>query len=231
MDVMIKIMKKLLNYLVCKRWNISCDCFVHYSAKLKNATLEGKNKISRSVVINNSFLGYGSYLGVDSILPQCVIGRFTSISGHVRLVTGRHPTRTLVSTHPAFYSSVEIYSFKPFTYVQTSKYNEFKLIDDKHSVIIGNDVWIGYSVLLMEGITIGDGAVIGAGAVVTGDVPPYSIAVGIPAKVKRYRFSKEDIDFLLKLKWWDKEESWLRKAAPYFDAIENLKEFCKFNDA
>ncbi len=50
---------------------------------------------------------------------------------------------------------------------------------------IGNDVWIGASVVITKGITIGDGAVIAAGAVVTNDVEPGTIVGGVPAKVIR----------------------------------------------
>jgi len=54
-------------------------------------------------------------------------------------------------------------------------------------VVIGADVWIGAGASVLPGVTIGDGAVIGARAVVTKDIPPNAIAVGIPAKVIRYR--------------------------------------------
>lgn len=59
--------------------------------------------------------------------------------------------------------------------------------EDEKPVHIGNDVWIGDRVTIMPGVHIGDGCVIGAGAVVTGDIPPYSIAAGVPAKVLRSR--------------------------------------------
>ena len=59
--------------------------------------------------------------------------------------------------------------------------------EEERPVHIGNDVWIGDRVMIMPGVHIGDGSVIGAGAVVTGDIPPYSIAVGVPAKVIRSR--------------------------------------------
>ena len=58
---------------------------------------------------------------------------------------------------------------------------------DVKPVTIGNDVWIGRRVIIMPGVTIGDGCVIGAGAVVTKDISPYSVAVGVPAKVIKSR--------------------------------------------
>lgn len=51
------------------------------------------------------------------------------------------------------------------------------------SVTIGNNVWIGVNVTVLKGVTIGDGAVIAAGAVVTRDIPPNTLAGGVPAKV------------------------------------------------
>jgi len=81
-------------------------------------------------------------------------------------------------------------------------------VGEKHNrtrggIIVGNDVWIGAGALVMSGVTIGDGAVIGARSVVTKDVPPYSVVVGNPAKVTRSRFSKNDVEILLRIKWWD----------------------------
>ena len=52
---------------------------------------------------------------------------------------------------------------------------------------IGNDVWLGAHVVVVDGVTIGDGAVIGAGSVVTHDVPPHTVAVGVPARPLRQR--------------------------------------------
>ena len=68
---------------------------------------------------------------------------------------------------------------------------------------IGNDVWIGVEAMILDGVTIGDGAVIGARTVVTKDIPPYAIAVGVPAKIVKYRFEQEVINRLLEIKWWD----------------------------
>ena len=72
----------------------------------------------------------------------------------------------------------------------------------KRQIIIGNDVWIGTRALICAGVRIGNGAVVAAGAVVTKDVPPYAIVGGNPAKVIKYRFEREMIDFLQEIKWW-----------------------------
>lgn len=69
----------------------------------------------------------------------------------------------------------------------------------KGDIIVSDDVWIGYGSTILSGLTIGQGAIIAAGAVVTHDVPPYSIVGGVPAKVIRYRFSSDVIDYLLTL--------------------------------
>lgn len=59
-------------------------------------------------------------------------------------------------------------------------------------IVIEDDVWIGARVNVLAGVTIGRGCVIGAGAVVTKDIPPLSIAVGVPAKVIGRRGGRDD---------------------------------------
>lgn len=62
--------------------------------------------------------------------------------------------------------------------------------EEERPVKICNDVWIGDRVTILPGVHIGNGCVIGAGAVVTKDIPPYAIAVGVPAKVICFRDGK-----------------------------------------
>lgn len=54
-------------------------------------------------------------------------------------------------------------------------------------ITIEDDVWLASNVVVVDGVTIGKGSIVGAGAVVNKDLPPYSVAVGVPAKVVRDR--------------------------------------------
>ena len=69
--------------------------------------------------------------------------------------------------------------------------------------VIGHDVWIGRDARLLPGARLGDGVIVGANAVVAGDVPPYSIIAGNPARLIRPRFAPEIAAELLEIAWWD----------------------------
>ena len=64
--------------------------------------------------------------------------------------------------------------------------------DDRDSIDIGDDVWVGFGAIIMSGLTIGRGAVVGAGAVVSKNVPPYAIVTGNPARQVGERFNSQD---------------------------------------
>lgn len=61
-------------------------------------------------------------------------------------------------------------------------------------VIIEEDVWCGANVTILKGVNIGRGSIIAAGAVVTKDIPPYSVAGGVPARVIKKRLSESEIE-------------------------------------
>ena len=84
-----------------------------------------------------------------------------------------------------------------------SSTRQFMKAPRKGSIVIQNDVWVGYGVTIMAGVTLHNGSVVAAGSVVTKDVPPYAIVGGNPAKVIRYRFDDNIIDGLQKIAWWD----------------------------
>ncbi|EKG17142.1 hypothetical protein MPH_05596 [Macrophomina phaseolina MS6] len=66
---------------------------------------------------------------------------------------------------------------------ETSVLSRIKFVEFGHPVRIEDDCWIGGQVIILPGVTIGKGSTVGAGAVVTKDIPPYSVAIGSPAKV------------------------------------------------
>lgn len=172
----------------------------------------GCNRIGRKSWFSGS-MGFASYMG-ENCKISAKIGKYCSIGSRVTTARGGHPTSDWVSTHPAFFSPNKQCGM---TYSDDEKYTEYK-----RQIEIGNDVWIGDSVLILDGVKIGDGAVLAAGAVVTADVPPYAIVGGVPAKVIRYRFNEDEIEHLIKLKWWDKSEQWIKENAHLFS---NVKKF------
>ncbi len=93
--------------------------------------------------------------------------------------------------------------------------------------LIGSDVWAAYGATLLSGVHVGDGAIVANGAVVTKDVPPYAIVGGCPAKVIRYRFSDEQIEALLAVRWWDWPRDEVRAAVPYL-ASRDVERFLAY---
>ena len=100
------------------------------------------------------------------------IGPFTTVYGHGGVTIGKD---TLISMHCRILSSEHTLP-PPGTIIRSQR-------DVLKPTRIGADVWLGAGVTVLGGVTIGDGCVVGAGAVVTKDLPPYSIAVGVPAAI------------------------------------------------
>lgn len=179
---------------------------------------EGENKIGKGSVFYDSFMGYASYMGNNNRFVNVKIGRYCSIGSNVKVISSTHPVHNMISTHPAFYSTM----YNRLSYVEKSKFQEELKTSDGFSCVIGNDVWIGDYVLIKGGVIIGDGAIIGMGAVVTKDVLPYEIVGGIPAKTIKYRFSDEVVKKLLIIKWWDKPKEWIQKNAEKFSDVDGF---------
>lgn len=165
-----------------------------------------------------------TYVGNNCVLNDCRIGRYCSIGDHCVIISGTHPTKTFVSTHPALYSR----DYR-FSLVKEQKFVEQVYVDETQKVkaAIGNDVWLGYGCKILSGVTIGDGAVVAAGALVTRDVEPYSIVAGIPAKEIRKRFTESERECLLRTQWWLQPEEWVME---HTDLLASISEYTKGND-
>lgn len=102
----------------------------------------------------------------------------------------------------------------------------------KGSIIIQNDVWIGYGVTIMGGVTVHNGAVIAANSTVTKDVPPYAIVAGNPARVIKYRFDPETIERLQRIQWWYWDEKIIKERSEWFKCPpeEFAKQFDMFTE-
>jgi acetyltransferase-like isoleucine patch superfamily enzyme len=157
-----------------------------------------------------------SYISNGSVLNNVELGKFCSIGPRVQIGLGPHPSRVFVSTYPAFYS--ESNTGCPLRLRENKIFN-----DDIPKTIVDNDVWIGANVIIPGGIHIGTGAVVAAGSVVVKDVSPYAIVGGNPAKFIRYRFSDDQIEVLMKSKWWDWPIDIIRKRVDYFSDIEKFE--------
>ena len=184
---------------------------------------EGNNRFYRNSTVASCHIGFATYIGVNNHFQKAKIGRYSSIGPDVKCIFGKHPSNTFVSTHPSFYSLNPPVDLK---LTEEQLFEEFahpKDASGKYSIIIGNDVWIGANVSIMDGVTIGDGAIVAANALVNKDVAPYTIVGGVPAKAIKMRFKEEEIEFLTELKWWDKSEEWIKTHAPLFRDISILK--------
>lgn len=181
----------------------------------------GKNVfIGRNCKISNSEIGGNTYMGNSCHFSNAKIGRFCSISQNVKMAIGKHPSSVFVSTSPLFYSGN---SYLGKGYNIDKSFQEYTKTVNGYSLEVGNDVWIGMNVTILEGVTIGDGAIVAACSCVVKDVPPYAIVGGVPARIIRYRFEEDEIDALLKMKWWNWTDEEIKKRAASFS---DIKSFC-----
>ncbi|MGP5174569.1 CatB-related O-acetyltransferase [Psychrobacter immobilis] len=137
-------------------------------------------------------------MGAGVIRGNVSIGRYCSIGKDVKIGLADHPL-TNFTTHPLYTGKV-IIDNNTSNILSDCKVEQFPEV--QLSLMISDDVWIGDDVLIKKGIKVGQGAVIGANSVVTKDVPPYSIVVGSPAKVLKYRFTDEIIEKLIESEWY-----------------------------
>jgi len=108
---------------------------------------------------NKVSLGDYSGIGVNAkIYGTCIIGHHVMMGEDCTIITRNH------------------------SYERTDVPMMEQGFEEERPVYIGNDVWLGDRVIVLPGVNIGDGCIIGAGSVVTKNVPPYTVAAGVPAR-------------------------------------------------
>jgi virginiamycin A acetyltransferase len=146
---------------------------------------------------------------------RLIIGKFCQIAAGVEFVmNGANHQMNAVSTFP-------FYTLQGWDMAPPAPAD----LPLRGDTVVGNDVWIGQNAVILPGVRIGDGAIIGASSVVGGDVAPYTIVAGNPARAIRKRFGDTLIDLLLEWKWWDKEVDEVNRLIPLLtnsdlDAVE-----------
>lgn len=211
--------KRVIKFILQKiKWHNKLS--FTYNCKISMCSqFEGMNKLYPYTTFDG-YMGIGSYIANNSNISG-KIGKFTSIASNCFVIQGIHPyTYPYVSTSPLFFSLAKQ---NGYTFASKQQMKEFKYAENNYPIVIGNDCWIGHGVSIIGGVTIEDGAVVLAGAVVTKDVPAYAIVGGIPAKILKYRYEEEDINFLLDFQWWNKDVVWIKSNKDLLLNINSLK--------
>ena len=167
--------------------------FVSHKAKLAYGVTVGQG----SVVSSGTSIGRHSFIVKNCQIISADIGAFCSIANNVSIGAFEHD-------YPICANSSHVRKILKLPVVPSPVAK------------IGNDVWIGNNAVIKGGVLIGDGAIVGAGAVVTHNVPPYAIAMGVPAKVIKYRYSEDIIEEMIASKWWDWSDEEIQKNQEFF---------------
>jgi virginiamycin A acetyltransferase len=147
--------------------------------------LEDSENFERNVLYHYPFIG-----------DRLIIGKFCALATGIKFImNGANHKMAGFSTYP----------FQIFGNGWEKVMPRSGELPYKDDTIVGNDVWIGYEATIMPGVQIGDGSIIAAKSVVVGDVSPYTIVGGNPAKLIRQRFDDETISRLLEVAWWNWE--------------------------
>lgn len=174
----------------------------------------GSTKVNSHNRMNaETTFGAHSYIRSGAIESEASIGRFCSFGQNVTIGQSKR-------THPIDWASS----------------SHALCTDHKHlpaRTIIGNDVWVGDSAVIMEGVTIGHGAIIGRNAIVTKSVEPYQIVAGNPAKSIRYRFDEKIRKNLLESRWWELNLDDLKKldykqVALFIEKVDSIKKKAQY---
>jgi acetyltransferase-like isoleucine patch superfamily enzyme len=153
---------------VCLEDQVTLGANVHIKTFGNNSLIYLSKRVILDRGVDLRSLDRG-YIMIDE---STYIGPYTCLAGPGRVKIGKN---CLIGSHSAIYANNHNFAD-----------SQQKIVDQGitcKGITIKDDCWLGTGVKVLDGVTISRGSVIGAGAVVTKDIPPYSVAVGVPAKV------------------------------------------------
>jgi acetyltransferase-like isoleucine patch superfamily enzyme len=133
---------------------------------------EGKVLLQDRVMLERGVEITSCENGQIEIDRETTVGAYTCMAGPGRISIGEY---CMIASHCGIYANNHIFTDLSRPIMLQGVTTE--------GIVIGDDCWLGTGVKVLDGVRIGQGCVVGAGAVVTKNIPPYSIAVGVPAKV------------------------------------------------
>ncbi|PJF28180.1 MAG: acetyltransferase [Phototrophicales bacterium] len=189
--------------------------YFHPSTMIVDSHIGSWTEIGANTMIAESVIGDYTYTAGDNSIIYADIGKFCSIASHVRVNPGNHPMGRVTQHHMTYRRAMYGFGEDDKAFFDWRR---------EHRCIIGHDVWIGHAAIVMPGVQIGTGAVIGSGAVVTKNIAPYEIAVGVPARPIRKRFSDDVIAKLMAIAWWDWDHDTLKARIDEMNDLEHFVE-------
>ncbi|WP_193194667.1 acyltransferase [Nostoc sp. MG11] len=152
----------------------------------KGVRIDGKGHQNNRVILGNG-VAIERNVDIGCLEDTCIhidddtfIGPDVCIEGPGDIKIGR---QCMIAAHSGIYANNHNFAdpIEPIKYQGVTR----------KGIVIEDDCWLGHGVTVLDGVTIGKGSVIGAGAVVNKDIPPFSVAVGLPARVIKSRISRD----------------------------------------
>ena len=173
-------------FLYSRSVQLDAKTVIHSTAAIHNIRrLRTAIRVGTNTHLKGELLTF-AHGGEISIGEYCYIGEQSKIWSALKISIG---DRVLISHNVNIFDSLThpISAAKRHEqYVNIITEGHPRRIDlDEAPVLIGDDAWIGCQSIILRGVTIGEGAIVGAGSVVSGDVPPYTIVAGNPARIVR----------------------------------------------
>ncbi|WP_170327030.1 chloramphenicol acetyltransferase [Ruegeria arenilitoris] len=185
--------------------------FIHPDCQITNSTFGAYVEIGAGSRVANSAWGDYSYCDRTCDIANAKIGKFANIASFTRIGATDHPMEK-ASQHHFLYRSAAYWD-------DVEDDQDWFAYRASRKAVIGHDTWIGHAAIIKPEVTIGHGAVVASGAVVTKDIDPYTIVGGVTAQPIRLRFSKDVVERMLALSWWDWDNPRLRTALPDFRSL------------